>query len=90
MSGLRQSKGEEMNKASRAPRIARTARRKTQAMNGGQAKEMSLRDYFAAKVMLGLVTEAGRVISVGKAIENKIAVAAYRIADAMLAERNKP
>lgn len=46
---------------------------------------MSLRDYFAAKAMQGICAHHD---TWGEQIEG-IAVQAYRIADAMLAERSK-
>jgi hypothetical protein len=52
--------------------------------HGGESDGMTLRDYFAAKAMQGLLastkTNSAQVI----------AKDAYIIADAMLAERNKP
>lgn len=46
---------------------------------------MDLRDYFAAKAMQGIVDS-----SIDAGLETtQIAESAYRIADAMLAERNK-
>ena len=49
---------------------------------------MSLRDYFAAKALVGLTTH---VIAEGREglWQTKIASAAYDYADAMLAEREK-
>ena len=49
-----------------------------------EQKSMSLRDYFAAKAMVGFLTEAALAISDGEMVEM-----AYAIADAMLAERDK-
>jgi hypothetical protein len=46
---------------------------------------MTLRDYFAAKAMQALFTDA----FAEEFYEEKIAEAAYQIADAMLAERSK-
>ena len=53
-------------------------------MRGGDG--MTLRDFFAATALRGLVPrlEAGRYYPVDAAAE------AYRVADAMLAERTKP
>jgi hypothetical protein len=46
---------------------------------------MDLRDYFAAKAMQGIVDS-----SIESGLETQqIAESSYRIADAMLAERNK-
>jgi hypothetical protein len=50
---------------------------------GGFAKDMTLRDYFAAKAMQGLL--AGTTTSDG----NMIVKDAYAIADAMLKAREK-
>jgi hypothetical protein len=46
---------------------------------------MTLRDYFAAKAMQGLLSAHNPMIT----DTNGIAKAAYKMADAMLAERNK-
>jgi len=46
------------------------------------AKDMELRDYFAAKVMQALITETGMTMP-------NFSKKAYEIADAMMAERNK-
>lgn len=51
---------------------------------GGFAKNMTLRDYFAAKAMAAIV--AGPHIGGGDGYE-AIAVYAYAMADAMLEER---
>lgn len=68
------------------PRIA--------SRGGSEFDGMSLRDYFAAKVMLGMIAGAGEVgASFGRASPNdndKYASAAYAVADAMLKERSKP
>lgn len=45
---------------------------------------MSLRDYFAAKAMQGLIASAE-----GQVKPESYVLAAFRIADAMLAERTK-
>jgi len=47
---------------------------------------MTLRDYFAAKAMQGLLSASNPLV----ANIGGIAKAAYDMADAMLAERNKP
>lgn len=52
---------------------------------------MSLRDYFAAKAMLGIYTMvagSAHTVSSGQP-EQDIALQAYAMADAMLAERAK-
>lgn len=46
---------------------------------------MTLRDYFAAKAMVGLVVTDPRETSAA----DEIAKDAYELADAMLAERDK-
>jgi hypothetical protein len=52
---------------------------------GWMGPGMTLRDYFAAKAMQGLLSARNPVITnIGG-----IAEAAYEMADAMLAERNK-
>lgn len=45
---------------------------------------MTLRDYFAAKAMQGLLADSNVISSA----EN-VSTAAYKMADAMIAERNK-
>lgn len=70
--------------------------------DGGPAAWMSLRDYFAARAMQGeMITtfsdatpESARAFHEGAAkaghtVEQHLAVNAYLIADAMIAERNK-
>lgn len=46
----------------------------------GDCKGMTLRDYFAAKAMQGMVTNPGNVSRAGASL-------AYKMADAMLAAR---
>lgn len=53
--------------------------------NKNVAEGMTLRDYFAAKAM-----QASRSRNSGYASWSDLAKDAYEIADAMLAERNKP
>jgi hypothetical protein len=60
----------------------------------GAADGMTLRDYFAAKAMVGLLSEpqpedGEPELGEGREYAAKAAKAAYRIADAMLAERSK-
>jgi hypothetical protein len=51
---------------------------------------MSLRDYFAAKAMAAMITTAaGPVVGGLDGYEPNTAKSAYKIADAMLAERAK-
>lgn len=53
----------------------------------GDTQGMTLRDYFAAKALTGLIHEA---VMEGKGVQIiEISADAYRIADAMLAERDK-
>ena len=47
---------------------------------------MSLRDYFAAKALAGMLTHHGS----GDVPNKSLARSAYLLADAMLAERSKP
>lgn len=49
----------------------------------GQEEGMTLRDYFAAKAINGLIQS-------GSSPKFMLAMEAYRIADAMLKERTKP
>jgi hypothetical protein len=53
--------------------------------NGKHHDGMTLRDYFAAKAMQAIFTDP----YAEEFYEEKIAEAAYQIADAMLAERDK-
>ena len=57
---------------------------------GGKDDGMTLRDYFAAKVMQGIITAGkyGGVIGVN-GYEFSLAKMAYEVADAMIAEREK-
>jgi hypothetical protein len=69
--------------------------------NGGQAfpssgiicddgilyEGMTLRDYFAAKAMQGIIVAVGEVLP--KDPHQQVALDAYKFADAMLAERKK-
>ena len=51
---------------------------------------MTLRDYFAAKAMQGLVADRRHVVGMGlPSKEKQYAESAYDIADSMLAERAK-
>jgi hypothetical protein len=53
--------------------------------HGGYANSMTMRDYFAAKAMQGMLAENG-----GGAVTNdEVAEWAYHLADAMLKARNK-
>mgnify|MGYP000191404201 CR=1 FL=1 len=49
---------------------------------------LTLRDYFAGQTLAGLMSDA-ETLSVFHGKEEKIAPAAYEIADAMIAEREK-
>jgi hypothetical protein len=53
--------------------------------NVNDEKGMSLRDYFAAAALQGLIVN-GQTVNV----HCPLSVRAYEIADAMLAERSKP
>ena len=50
---------------------------------------MSMRDYFAAKVMQGLITSRHKDFEDGWYDEETVAANAYKMADAMLRERDK-
>lgn len=60
---------------------------------GSSARYMTLRDYFAAQAMQGIVSDSeGRdniIETQGKNAFASISAIAYAIADAMIAERNK-
>ncbi len=52
---------------------------------------LTIRDYFAAKALQGLITTAGAPCLLGVGgCENETASTAYKLADAMLAARVKP
>ncbi len=54
---------------------------------GGYAKDMTLRDYFAAKAMegmIGLWSENSRHLKSGQTLADFVAEQAYAYADAML------
>ena len=50
---------------------------------------MTLRDYFAAQAMLKLITLCAGDDLGGKPFPEYVAMQSYKMADAMLAERNK-
>ena len=52
---------------------------------GGYAKDMTLRDYFAAKAMQGFCTTLDQIS--GEPFWNVLASDAYKMADAMLKAR---
>lgn len=58
---------------------------------GGYAKDMTMRDYFAAMAMKGVLIDEAIHDESDIAAEwiGKIAAASYEMADAMLKERNK-
>lgn len=62
---------------------------------GGHGSEfgMSLRDYFAAKAMQGMLSNgdwvSNMVNATGQEADEVVGIAAYEIADAMLRERAK-
>lgn len=52
---------------------------------------LTIRDYFAAKALQGLISTAGAPCLLGVGgCENETASTAYKLADAMLAARAKP
>lgn len=53
------------------------------------AQGMTLRDYFAAKAMQGLLASCPWV-NTSEYAQHDVAPEAYAVADLMLAERNKP
>ena len=58
--------------------------------NGGPANAMSLRDYFAAKAMQGLIAAPGNITEIDlEAWSRTVAPFAYLAADAMLSARSK-
>lgn len=53
---------------------------------------MTLRDYFAAKAMQGVLSNSSISVKIGKNFQKEnenIAIACYSVADAMLKEREK-
>ena len=57
---------------------------------GGYARDMTMRDYFAAKAMQGLLaTGVDYVDDIHGSGWNWVAAASYKMADAMLKERAK-
>ena len=58
-----------------------------QLVNGWGSEGMTLRDYFAAKAMQGLLSSAN--FSAEFINEGHIFAAAYKMADAMIKEREK-
>lgn len=56
-----------------------------QLVNGWGSEGMSLRDYFAAKALAGILADPNSAT----VTTERVAIAAYDYADAMLAERAK-
>ena len=51
---------------------------------------MTLRDYFAGQALAAKIMQADRIVAAGGEVQPEdIALGVYRIADAMLAERDK-
>ena len=53
------------------------------------SRGMTLRDYFAAKAMNGIISAVGTQDGLVEYDERQVASSAYMMADAMLAERDK-
>lgn len=53
---------------------------------------MSLRDYFAAKALQGIISSGGKVgpFEVKEPIASNLAMVSYTLADAMLVARKEP
>ena len=60
------------------------------ADGGGGQQGMSLRDYFAGQAVAGFTSSADAEGAWTGADPHTVAANAYQIADAMLAEREKP
>ncbi|HCD2513564.1 TPA: hypothetical protein NBJ98_002672 [Citrobacter freundii] len=63
---------------------------KSAAVNGGSSFDssgMTLRDYFAAKAMQGILANPGQLDNVNDEASKWVAKDAYRVADAMLRAR---
>lgn len=58
-----------------------------QLVNGWGSEGMTLRDYFAAKAMQGLIEYSGQ--NLPPKTPDRLSAMAYEYADAMLAERAK-
>ena len=56
---------------------------------GGETDGMTMRDYFAAKAMQGFIRGAKGMFGDVIDTDENIAKSAYKMADAMLAEREK-
>lgn len=55
----------------------------------GYSTGMSLRDYFAAQALIGIIGRADTATALEKCGEGGLAQACYVLADALLAERAK-
>ena len=54
------------------------------------AQSRTLRDWFAGQVISGLCADYGRTTCMTEGAHANIAMIAYKVADAMLADRDKP
>ena len=70
---------------SNSPAFPTSNWQKTVPMSNGYNEGMTLRDYFAAKAMTGLLTAE----IVGEYSNDHVAEISYRIADAMLKAREE-
>ena len=70
---------------SNSPAFPTSNWQKTVPMSNGYNEGMTLRDYFAAKAMTGLLTAE----IVGEYSHDHVAEISYRIADAMLKAREE-
>ena len=70
---------------SNSPAFPTSNWQKTAPMSNGYNEGMTLRDYFAAKAMTGLLTAE----LVGEYSNEHVAEISYRIADAMLKAREE-
>lgn len=73
-----------MSKNTGGPAFPRQPHRLANGMLEGNNEGMTLRDYFAAKAMQGMLTDDYRTSDFGMYAED-----AYRMADAMIVEREK-
>ena len=60
-----------------------------QVKEGGYARDMTMRDYFAGLAMQGLYASDAKHDHKDADIFDVVAEAAYKVADAMLKERSK-
>lgn len=78
-----------MSTPANPPAFARPTSKGQNYCDDESQEGMSLRDYFAAKAMVGILSAPKNIGSKAALAESDIAYMAYAAADAMLAERAK-